>query len=141
MVPTPPVRIAIVNDYDIVVAGTAAVLAPFTDRITVVELDSRMPVVSDVDVILYDSFGQVQGDSVDVGVLVRGSGAKVIIFSWNTDEALVARAIRGGAAGYVHKGVTAEELVSAIEAVRSSAIWMSCSVRRQDCRWFLQKIR
>ena len=33
-----PVRIAIVNDYDIVVAGVAAVLAPFEERVTVVEL-------------------------------------------------------------------------------------------------------
>jgi DNA-binding NarL/FixJ family response regulator len=112
-----PVRVAIVNDYDIVVAGTAAVLAPFSDRVQVVELDSRMPVVSDVDVVLYDSFGQVQGDSIDIEDLVRHGEAKVLVFSWNTDEDLVARALKTGAAGYLHKGVSAEELVTAIEAV------------------------
>ncbi len=112
-----PVRVAIVNDYDIVVAGTAAVLDPFADRIQVVELDSRMPVVSDVEVVLYDSFGQVQGDAIDVKTLVRHGSAKVVVFSWNTDDELVARAIKAGASGYVHKGVSAEELVEAIEAV------------------------
>ncbi|WP_148613495.1 response regulator transcription factor [Nocardioides rubriscoriae] len=112
-----PVRVAIVNDYDIVVAGTAAVLEPFADRVQVVELDSRMPVVSDVDVVLYDSFGQVQGDSIDVKDLVRHGDGKVLVFSWNTDEELVTRAMKAGAAGYLHKGVSAEELVAAIEAV------------------------
>ena len=53
-----PIRVAIVNDYEIVVAGVAAMLAPYRDRVNIVELDSGLPVVSDVDVILYDTFGQ-----------------------------------------------------------------------------------
>ena len=61
-----PLRVAIVNDYDLVVAGVAAMLAPHHERVAVVELDSNLPVVSDVDVILYDTFGQVQGDGVDL---------------------------------------------------------------------------
>ena len=69
-----PVRIAIVNDYEIVVAGTAAVLAPFSDRVEVVELDSSVPVVADVDVVLYDSFGQAQGSDVDVARLMATAG-------------------------------------------------------------------
>ena len=38
--------------------------------------------LSDVDVIFYDTFGQVQGDAVDLEDLVNGFGAKVVIFSW-----------------------------------------------------------
>ncbi|MFB9314598.1 response regulator transcription factor [Nocardioides plantarum] len=114
-----PVRIAIVNDYDIVVAGTAAVLDGFEDRVKVVELDSRMPVVSDVDVVLYDSFGQVQGDAIDLDTLMQITSAKLVIFSWNTDPNLVSRAIEAGASGYLHKGLDGDELVGAIEAVHS----------------------
>jgi NarL family two-component system response regulator LiaR len=114
-----PLRIAIVNDYDIVVKGTAAVLDSFPDRIRIVELDSRMPVVSDVDIVLYDSFGQVQGDSVDIGTLLQGAASKVVIFSWNTEAQLVARAIAAGASGYLHKGLDADELVSALESVHA----------------------
>jgi NarL family two-component system response regulator LiaR len=114
-----PLRIAIVNDYDIVVKGTAAVLDSFPDRIKIVELDSRMPVVSDVDIVLYDSFGQVQGDSVDISTLLRGQTSKLVIFSWNTEEQLVERAIASGAAGYLHKGLDADELVSALESVHA----------------------
>ncbi|WP_137293896.1 DNA-binding response regulator [Nocardioides dongxiaopingii] len=117
-----PVRVAIVNDYEIVVAGTAAVLAPFAERVSVVELDSRRPVVSDVDVVLYDSFGQVQGSDVDVDALLAHGTARVVIFSWNTDPDLVRRSIAAGAGGYVSKGVDAEQLVDAIERIHAGEV-------------------
>jgi NarL family two-component system response regulator LiaR len=114
-----PVRLAIVNDYDIVVAGTAAVLAPFDDRVRVVELDTRMPVVSKVDIVLYDTFGQVQGDSVDVETVLKGTGARLVIFTWNISEELVTRALKAGAAGYLDKGLDARSLVAALERVHA----------------------
>jgi NarL family two-component system response regulator LiaR len=117
--PSAPIRVAIVNDYEMVVAGVAAMLAPHHERVDVVELDSGLPVVSDVDVILYDTFGQIQGDGVDLEDLVRGSDARVVIFSWNTQDELVRRAIGRGAAGYLSKGMSAEEIVTAIEAVHA----------------------
>ena len=115
--PSAPIRVAIVNDYEIVVAGVAAMLAPHHDRVNVVELDSGVPVLSDVDVILYDTFSQIQGDGVDLEDLVRDSDARVVIFSWTLQEAVVRRAIERGASGYLSKGLSAEEIVSAIEAV------------------------
>lgn len=114
-----PIRVAIVNDYEIVVAGVASVLAPYADRLTIVELDSGLPVVSDVDVILYDTFAAVQGDGVDLDTLVHGSDAKVVIFSWNLQGELVQRAMEHGAAGYLPKGLPAGEIVAGIEAVHS----------------------
>ena len=117
-----PVTIAIVNDYELVVVGLAALLAPFADRVKVVELDSRLPVASDVDVILYDTFGQVQGPAVDVDSLVGPGGGKVVIFSWNLHPELVEASIANGAAGYVSKGIIAEELVTAIEDVHAGKI-------------------
>ena len=112
-----PIRVAIVNDYEIVVAGVASVLAPYADRLKVVELDSGLPVVSDVDVILYDTFAAVQGDGIDLEDLVRGSPAKVVIFSWNLQGELVQRALDRGAAGYLSKGLAAAEIVAGVEAV------------------------
>jgi two-component system, NarL family, response regulator LiaR len=112
-----PIRVAVVNDYEIVVAGVAAMLAAHHERVSVVELDSGLPVISDVDVILYDTFGQVQGDAVDLEDLVRGHEAKVVIFSWNLQIELVEKAIARGASGYLSKGLSADEIVAAIEAV------------------------
>ena len=117
-----PIRLAIVNDYDIVVAGVAGMLADYRDRVAVVELDVAVPVVSDVDVILYDTFGQVQGDGVDLEDLVHGGSAKVVIFSWNVQPDLVQRAIARGACGYLSKGLTAEEVVQGIEAVHAGEV-------------------
>jgi NarL family two-component system response regulator LiaR len=115
--PSQPIRVAVVNDYEIVVAGIAAMLAPYRERVSVVELDSSLPVISDVDVILYDTFAAVQGDGVDVEELARGSEARVVIFSWNIDAALVRMALERGASGYLSKGLDAEQVVSGIEAV------------------------
>lgn len=114
-----PVRVAVVNDYDIVVAGIASLLAPYADRVAVVELDAGVPVVSDVDVVLYDTFGQVQGDGVDLEDLLHGAGARVAIFSWNTDPALVERALGKGAAAYLSKQLAAGDIVDALERVHA----------------------
>jgi NarL family two-component system response regulator LiaR len=114
-----PIRIAIVNDYEIVVAGVAAMLAPHHERVEIVELDSGLPVLSEVDVILYDTFGQVQGDAVDLEDLLHGSSAKVAIFSWNLQPDLVQKAIDRGASGYLSKGLSADEVIAAIEAVHA----------------------
>ena len=115
--PTYPLTVAIVNDYEIVIAGVAAALAPFTERVQVVELDSQLPVISDVDLILYDTFGQVQGDGVDLETLVNGGRAKVVIFSWNVDAELVDRTLARGASGYLSKELTAEAMIAGLEAV------------------------
>ncbi len=119
-----PIRVAVVNDYEMVVAGVAAMLSQHPDRVRVVELDSGLPVVSDVDVILYDTFGQVQGDGVDLEDLVHGTGARVVIFSWNLQPDLVERAIKHGASGYLSKGITTEQMVAAIEDVHEGKIVM-----------------
>ncbi|MFC7493922.1 MULTISPECIES: response regulator transcription factor [unclassified Nocardioides] len=113
---TPPIRVAVVNDYEIVVAGIAAMLAPYQDQVTVVELDSSLPVLNHVDVILYDTFAAVQGDGVDLEDLVQGSNARVLIFSWNLQDDLVMRALERGAAGYLSKGLAADQIVAGIEA-------------------------
>jgi len=114
-----PVRVAVVNDYELVVVGVAALLEPFRDRVEVVELDSQLPVAQDVDVILYDTFGQVQGSGVDVDSLVNGGNARVAIYSWNLHGELVQDSLDAGAKAYLSKGMEAEELVRAIEQVHA----------------------
>ena len=118
MAPT-PVRVAVANDYEIVVVGIAGILQQFPDRVEVVELDSGLPVRAEVDIVLYDSFGQLQGKSMDIDGLVQGSDAKVVVFSWNVQRELVEQAFAAGAAGYISKGVTGEELVKLIERVHA----------------------
>jgi DNA-binding NarL/FixJ family response regulator len=110
-----PIRLAIVDDYAVVIAGVAALLADH--RIDVVETEASLPVVSDVDIVLYDTFGQVQGDGLDLEDFVRDSGAKVVIYSWNLEPELVARAVESGASGYLSKVLSGTEIVAALERI------------------------
>ena len=95
-----PIRIAINDDYEIVVAGVAALLAPYADRVEVVELDANKPTASEVDIVLYDTFGQDQGGSIDIDNISLAGRPKVVIFSWNLQPELIDGAVSAGAAGY-----------------------------------------
>jgi two-component system, NarL family, response regulator LiaR len=115
-----PIRIAIVDDYAVVVAGVASFLAE--QRIDVVETGASMPVVTDVDVVLYDTFGQVQGEGVDLEDFVRDSGAKVVVYSWNLRPDLIEQAIAQGACGYLSKVLTGPVIVDALERIMSGEV-------------------
>ena len=76
---------------------------------------------SEVDVVLYDTFGQAQGDGVDLATLVDDGRAKVVVFSWNTEPELVERALARGARGYLSKQVTGQEMAWALQQVAAGA--------------------
>jgi len=115
-----PLRLAIVDDYAVVIAGVASFLAD--ERIDVVETGASLPVVSDVDIVLYDTFGQVQGDGIDLEDFVRESGAKVVIYSWNLQPEMIRDAVAAGARGYLSKVLTGPEIVAALERVMRGEI-------------------
>ncbi|WP_244931320.1 response regulator transcription factor [Nocardioides sp. W7] len=115
-----PLRIAIVDDYAVVIAGVAAFLAD--ERIDVVETGASVPVVSDVDIVLYDTFGQIEGDGVDLVDFVRDSGAKVVVYSWNLEPQMVTQALAAGASGYLSKVLTGPEIVAALQRVMNGEI-------------------
>jgi two-component system, NarL family, response regulator LiaR len=114
-----PIRVAINDDYELVVRGVAAILAPYADQIDVVELDSNVPTASDVDIVLYDTFGQDQGSDIDISSVARGGQPKVVVFTWNLHHELVDGAMAAGAAGYLWKGMPAHRMVAALEAVHA----------------------
>jgi NarL family two-component system response regulator LiaR len=115
-----PLRLAIVDDYAVVIAGVAAFLAE--ERIDVVETGASQPVITDVDIVLYDTFGQVEGEGIDLEDFVRDSGAKVVIYSWNLRPEMIERAVAGGARGYLSKVLTGPEIVAALERVMRGEI-------------------
>ena len=114
------IRIAIVDDYAVVVAGVATLLAD--ERIDVVETGVSLPVITDVDLVLYDTFGQIQGDGIDLEDYVRDSDAKVVIYSWNLQPKLIERAVAGGASGYLSKMLAGPEIVAALERIMAGEV-------------------
>jgi NarL family two-component system response regulator LiaR len=115
-----PIRLAIVDDFAVVVAGVAHFLAD--ERIDVVETGASMPVVTDVDIVLYDTFGQVQGEDLNLQDFVRDSGAKVVIYSWNLQPDLIKQAIDGGARGYLSKVLTGPVILTALERIMAGEV-------------------
>jgi len=112
------IRIALVNDYEVVIQGLAAMLRGYRDTFDIVELDAGTGVGQPVDLALYDTFAAAPGDRDDVKALTQDPRAgKVVVYSWDLNEKLVADALANGAAGYVSKGLPAHELVSALLAV------------------------
>lgn len=112
------VKVALINDYEVVVHGLEAMLRSYRDRIEVVELDTNHGVATPVDVALYDTFAGLQGDRERVHELSRDPRVdKVVVYSWNVAPRLVSEALTNGAAGYVSKELPAGSLVAAVEAI------------------------
>jgi NarL family two-component system response regulator LiaR len=112
-----PLSVALVNDYELVLRGLEALLKPYADRVTVVELSTVPALESSPDVILLDTFARAEGQELELGNLRAHTGSKVVVYSWRASLRLVEDALAKGADGYVTKGMPADELVGALEAV------------------------
>ena len=112
------IRLALVNDYEVVVRGLAEMLRSYTDAFDIVELDADMPVQQPVDIALYDTFAQPQGDGDRVKELLSNPRVRrLVVYSWNLQELLTTATMQRGVAGYLSKSLTAAELTSALHAV------------------------
>jgi DNA-binding NarL/FixJ family response regulator len=106
------IRVAVDNDFPVVVAGLATMFGQHDDRVALVELhpvDGPPP-----DVVLKDAFAFNE----DLAAYVARAAARVVVFAATGEEAAVRSALDQGAAGYVHKGVSVDELVAALVRVR-----------------------
>ncbi|MGI8664522.1 MAG: LuxR C-terminal-related transcriptional regulator [Jatrophihabitans sp.] len=129
--PDSPIKVALVDDYDVVLTGVAKMLEPYRQRIVVAEIDANKPVEDVVDIVLYDSFAQPESDHDEIDVLVRNPRAhRVVVYTWNFHPDLIASARQQGARGYLSKTLTARDLVSALEAVHAGEVVVSEAPRR-----------
>jgi len=113
-----PIRVALVNDYEIVVQGLAGMLQGHEDVLEVVELDAGESVDVTVDVALYDTFARRADAAGGVTDLAANPAvARTVVYSWNTDPKVISETLAKGADAYLSKELTAEELVDALVAV------------------------
>ena len=64
---SPPITVALVNDYDVVLQGLARMLDRYRDRVVIVEIDANEGVEEVADIVLYDNFAQPESDRDEVG--------------------------------------------------------------------------
>jgi DNA-binding NarL/FixJ family response regulator len=118
-----PVRVALRNDYEVVLGGFKRMLERYRHRVEVVEVLEQQRIDQPVDVALYDTFAQHEPQhDVVTEMLENPMNAHVAIYSWNVQQELVDAALRQGARGYFAKSMTASELVEAIERVAAGEI-------------------
>lgn len=117
-----PLQVALINDYDVVLQGLASMLAPYDDRLVVVELSTGLEVRSTPDLILIDTFARRERTAAEVQALRSGEGTKVVVYSWHTSPQVIDAALARGADGYLTKGTPSEELVAALERVAAGEL-------------------
>lgn len=111
-------RIALVDDYEIVLRGLETMLRSYGEALQIVELDLNCTVDQRVDITLYDTFAATPGDREDVHELATNPRAgKVVVYSWDLNESLVEAALSNGASGYLSKGLPAFRLVRALHDI------------------------
>ncbi len=119
-----PTRIAVANDYEIVVAGLAAMLER-EDDIEVVD----MFVVGEegpsepIDVVLYDTFGRDGVDHDQLQMLVRTPLVQhVVVFTLSWDDSLTEAALQEGVTGVLSKALKGDELAAHIREIATGAV-------------------
>jgi DNA-binding NarL/FixJ family response regulator len=110
------VRVAAVNDYELVVDGLAALLGRFPDRLEVVDrILVGEPVDGPVDVALYDTYGRLGIAAPALRTLAASPDiAHVAVFSLNLRREVMVEAVEAGASGFISKGLSGTEIAEAI---------------------------
>jgi DNA-binding NarL/FixJ family response regulator len=125
------IRVALVNDYDVVVLGLARILERYADSLVIVEIDTNETVVDRADIVMYDAFAQPESDRFEISELAANPRVgQVIVYTWNLHAELVERAREQGARGYLSKALPARELVAAIVAVHAGDVVINEPERR-----------
>ena len=118
------IRVAVANDYEIVVAGLAAMLSRHDD-IDVVDMfivGEESP-SEPIDVVLYDTFGRDSVDEDQLKTLVSTplvSHVAVYTLSWA--DSLTQSALRHGVSGVLSKSLDGDELADRLREIGQGTV-------------------
>ena len=130
---TTPIRISIVNDYEVVVAGISAMLAPFGDRVTVVETEAGGTPDLPADVALFDTFAGRRRSLGRIDDLADDRGlSKVVLYTWDLPNDFARDIDMRSIDGVIMKSTTGAELVDALERVHHGELVGSNVVADRD---------
>jgi len=132
-----PVRVAVANDYELVIAGVRAMLEPFADRVEVVDtVVVGEPIAAPVDIVLFDTFGRAD-DALDAvrTLLAAPEVGKVVLFTGAPRPAQVGAALDSGASGVLSKARPASALVEALERVQAGERIVDGTGGQQPVPW------
>lgn len=135
--PQERVRLAVANDYELVVAGVRAMLEPFADRVEVVDtLVVGEPLDGPVAVVLFDTFGRADDATEGVKRLLDTEGVgKVVLYTGAPRASQVGAALDAGASGVISKARPAASLVDAVERIHQGERIVDGTGGHQSLPW------
>jgi NarL family two-component system response regulator LiaR len=131
-----PIRVALVNDFEIVVRGLESVLAPFRAQLRVVELDVSAAPDQAVDIALFDTYGHGAGGVERVrSLLASRSVGAVAVYACHLEASQIEALIAAGASAVLDKRMTGEQLADALVAVAAGERRVSPEFRAPVNGW------
>ncbi len=130
----PTVRVLLVDDQELIRAGLRGILRTRYGFEIVGELDSGEGVVDAVtelapDVVVMDvRMPRVDGVTATRELRAMADAPPVLVLTTFEDEEILAGALRAGAAGFLLKGVPAEDLQRAVRTVAAGESWLDPAV-------------
>jgi NarL family two-component system response regulator LiaR len=121
------IKVAIVDDHELVRSGLESILGLFDDIELVAEADSgpaavRLCAETRPDVVLMDLvMPGMDGVAATEEILRRSPATRVLALTSFSDQGLIERALRAGAIGYLLKNVTGDELATAVRRAHAGA--------------------
>ena len=122
----PPITVALVNDFELVLRGTEGMLGQFPDRLVVAELDIGSNPDHRVDVALFDTYGHARGGVDRVRSLATDPrvGA-VVVYTWRLPPGQLEAVLEAGARGVLAKSLPADVLADAVIAIHKGEMVVS----------------
>lgn len=134
---TPPVRVLLVDDQELIRAGLRGILRASYGFEVVGELADGAGVVAAVaelrpDVVVMDvRMPGVDGVEATRRLAALDDAPPVLVLTTFEDEEVLAGALRAGADGFLLKGVPADDLQRAVRQVASGGSWLDPAVTRR----------
>lgn len=113
-----PIRVAIVNDYEVVVRGLAAMLEPFSDRVVISELEAGGIPDDQADIALFDTFAGRRHALERIDEMMRDRDiGKIVIYTWDLPEGFSEDLANRSVDAVIMKSAAGAQLVEALERV------------------------
>ncbi len=141
------IRVIIVDDQPVVRAGVARILGPDDGFEVVAECDDGDQVVSAVashrpDLVLMDvRMRRIDGVTATRSLGSTGEAPPILMFTTFDDDDVLWDALDAGAAGFILKDSSAEDLIAAARAVAGGAAWLDSKVAPRVLQAFRTNVR
>ena len=133
---TQALRVAVVNDVELVTKGLQAMLAPFGERVVVVDAVTGAVPAGSADIVLFDTFATDESSLARVATMIADrSLTKIVLYTWEVDGEFATAARVRDVDAVVCKTTPAEDLVSVLERIhRGESIVMACDLGSRQGR-------